>query len=279
MLKRSFVLTALLPSAAYDAAMFYRGVELLAQNGVEAIEYYAPPKELSSRNMRLGGLDSIFLLAAHQKAAGENLASPDGGERKIALESAAEHMEYAIDAGFSGILLTSGGYTGPTVETEAMRALEESLEMLAQQSGGRIKLLLEPGDREVQFNQLIGPTSEAVALMERLGGRVELTMDVSHIAQLGEDVHAALELARPHCGHVHLANCVLDRGSPLYGDKHPPFGVDRGRFSEEDAKQILQRLEGEYSGALISAEIISREREEWAYFERAVASLSWFFTH
>ena len=28
--------------------------------------------------------------------------------------------------------------------------------------------------------------------------------------------------------HVHVGNCVLEPSSPLYGDKHPRFGVEGG---------------------------------------------------
>ena len=66
---------------------------------------------------------------------------------------------------------------------------------------------------------------------------------MSTVAQLGEDLEQATQDAGDCLVHAHVANCVLDPRDPLYGDKHPPFGVPGGVYTVDDAVRYIDVLE------------------------------------
>jgi len=57
-----------------------------------------------------------------------------------------------------------------------------------------MEILLEPGDRDVEYRYLIGHTDMAVSFIEGVRSEVPcigLVFDISHIAQLNEDIYSS----------------------------------------------------------------------------------------
>ena len=143
-----------------------------------------------------------------------------------------------------------------------------------------VLLTLEPGDRSVDSKQLAGPTDDTVAWLESFPGNqsfLQLTMDTSHIAQLGEDVRSAIDKTKKHCNHIHIANCILKEDHPLYGDKHPLFSDKDAYYSIDDLKDITSGFISPEKDITVSIEIINRSEDEWEMFERILEEESWFF--
>jgi hypothetical protein len=70
-----------------------------------------------------------------------------------------------------------------------------------------------------------------------------LTIDQSHLAQLGEAPSDSIALAWDFHVHMHLANSLLcDRDSPIYGDEHPRFGVPGGEHDIQDVTALFEAL-------------------------------------
>lgn len=51
-----------------------------------------------------------------------------------------------------------------------------------------------------------------------------LCIDTAHLLLNGEDVVDSVAKARRHITEFHFCNPVTDRGHPLFGDHHIPFG-------------------------------------------------------
>lgn len=80
-----------------------------------------------------------------------------------------------------------------------------------------------------------------------------------------------------------MANCIVkDKTSNLYGDKHPEFGIEGGKISVEELKNILEAIKEIYEGSelMVGLEIICRKennKKEINYFENMMKELSWFY--
>ncbi len=284
-INKSIVLTALVPSAREDESAFIRAIDRLHAAGVNTIEYAAPLTDAPRRGELLAqrGLGGIFLAATFQKEQGQNLSAVDREERRYALEACKSCVDAAILSGAKGVLITSGRYPEDTsLEPDAWQAFEESLRALLDHAGGRIRLLLEPGDRTVDARQLAGPTAQVLKMMRRLNQPLTalgLTMDTSHLAQLAEDPHHSLKESMTWCDHVHLANCVLDQASPLYGDKHPAFDHQGAVYTSRQLQETVAFLKdlAPHPKLTLAVEIISRETAPFQMLEQVLMDEAWFF--
>ena len=90
-----------------------------------------------------------------------------------------------------------------------------------------IEIVFEPFDREAHKKGLIGPTDEAVEIIERVRcshENISLCWDSSHVALNGEDLPASLKASQHVISRVHFANPVLDTARDDFGDYHIAFG-------------------------------------------------------
>ncbi len=182
-----------------------------------------------------------------------NLSALDPGERAHSLDLAKKLIDDALLFGACIHLITGGPDTEPALRDRARDALVHSIVELSDYADAHARksplfLSLEPVDRAVHRKGLVGPIAEAVEVARKvrdLGGELYLTIDQSHLAQLGEKPDNALALADDFLVHVHLANCVIsDPKSPLYGDEHPRFGVPGGVHDVAEVVAFLNILQG-----------------------------------
>jgi sugar phosphate isomerase/epimerase len=179
------------------------------------------------------------------------LSALDETERRESLTKAKRLVDDAYLLGAELHLITAGPDTAPQDRERAKGYLVESMVALSeyaksQASDREVVLSLEPTDRDVHRNGLLGPTAESVEVLrevQRRGGHVWLTLDQSHLAQLGEVAEESIALAQPFHVHMHVANCLLgDRDSPIYGDEHPRFGVGGGEHDLNDVTSLFEAL-------------------------------------
>jgi sugar phosphate isomerase/epimerase len=229
----------------------------------------------------MAGRQTVFLAGARQKAEGLNPCSPDRDIRKKAVASLGECFHFARQAGASAVMLSSGARPDDERDdNECFSLLADSLACLHRLEPD-LPILLEPGDRDVEYRHLVGPTARAVeftAACRKDGIPLGLIFDMSHAAQLGEALGTAWNQAEPFCSHVHFANCILDKNSPLYGDKHPFFEVPGGVYTHQDARDFLALLQKSPKTFTISLEMICPAGEdEERFFDHLTRIHPWFF--
>ena len=105
---------------------------------------------------------------------------------------------------------------------------------------------LENFDQEYDKKLLIGPTKEAVEVIEKVKSKYDnigLTVDLSHLPLLNETSKLALTMAKPYLEHIHIGKCVMkNKSHPQYGDQHPRFSVPEGENSVEELIDFLRAL-------------------------------------
>jgi sugar phosphate isomerase/epimerase len=201
--------------------------------------------------LRYSGLKVVYSGGPPYAMQGINLSALEQAERESSLAKAKRLIDEAILFGASIHLLTGGPDPGPENRKEAKKRLIDSLMELYDYNNSQGNesvpvLSLEPVDRSVHRMGLIGPISEAVevvAAVRAQGGAIWLTIDQSHLAQLGDTPEAAFSAASEFMIHLHLANCVLsDPSDPAYGDEHPRFGFPGGEHDLKDITYLWETL-------------------------------------
>jgi len=177
-----------------------------------------------------------------------NLSDRRESERSKAVGAIKQRLEEAAECGASALGLASGPDPGPEFRPAATEQLFRSLCELceAARSYPGMRILLEPLDRDAHKNYLIGPTGEFVTLAGRVAAEhanFGLCWDTSHVALCGDDLFQSLSASRRHVLQIHLANAVLDRGEPGFGDHHMPVGTP-GFLTIEEIAGLFARAAG-----------------------------------
>lgn len=214
-----------LPDAVerYAAEGYYGGLEIgIVKDGAE--------RRRIADAVRTAGLSLTQWLTRLITEERLNLSAIDPAKRRQAVRRIADYLESAAESGATQIAVVSGEDPGESLRAEAGERLADSLSELGEavRRYEGMGLLIEPLDRGAHKNRLLGPTEEAVLLMERLGGvrgPVRLSWDTAHAALCGERLADSWRLAAPYTPQIHLANAVLDRRDPEYGDYHRPIGA------------------------------------------------------
>lgn len=279
-IQKSFVLSAAFPSSRSSVAELQKAIDFIKPFDFTMIEYYCENCDADSVRGLMGNYRSVFLGAALQKSQSFNLCSKNAADRKKAVNALAESFKFARQAGSEYVLINSGAR--PEQEKDdaiCLSYLKESISELHHRAA-EIKILLEPGDRDVEYRHLIGHTDMAVSFVDDIRSEVPclgLVFDISHIAQLNEELYSSWSMAKKYCSHIHLANCVLNRLSPVYGDKHPLFSVEDGVYSHESAAAFFNSMQKDALPLTVGIEMICSDASEQSFFERFVSETDWFF--
>lgn len=175
-----------------------------------------------------------------------NLNAFDQRERQQAVDvvKAAVDEAYQLHAGALAVL------SGPDPKErrgEAMRLLVDSLNQICAHAKqqGPMRIILETFDREIDKQCLIGPHTDAVKVSAAVRKRFKdfgLMLDLSHLPLQGETPKQAFKTAKAHIAHIHIGNCVLEAGHPVYGDQHPRFGIAGGENDVPELVRFLKEL-------------------------------------
>ena len=277
---KSIVLSAVFPSSKTGIDGLRRALDRISHYDINTVEYYCEGCSPIDVSALLKDKRSVFLGAARQKAMGLNPCSPKKEERDHAVAQLTECLRFASLTGANAFMINSGRRpVRPEDDNVCLEWLADSILRL-HHAQPEMPILLEPGDRDIEYRHLVGPSEMAVNIvrsLQSIGVPISLVFDISHAAQLGEVLEEAWAITRPVCNHVHLANCILNRDSRLYGDKHPFFGVDGGIYSHEDAKRFLSLLEEDTELYTAGLEMICPHSDEESFFRELVADTDWFF--
>ena len=104
-------------------------------------------------------------------------------------------------------------------------------------------VMIEPTDWDTSKCKLIGSSAEAVKICERVRAagcdNMSSMIDMCHVPLMHENINMAMTNTGKYLEHIHLGNCVTDKTSPFYGDKHPGLGVEGGIYGIEDIAEIF----------------------------------------
>ncbi len=197
------------------------------------------------------GADCIYCIGGLMRKEGINPHDFDPERRKRSLSLMEGMIDRAYAYGAKQVVICSG----PDVEREQR---ESAKEIMAETFGHLCRyavehasdeplwLCLEHFDRELDQKRLLGPTDETVAFVHEVARdhfNIGITLDLSHVIQLGEDPRAAIRTAGRHLIHAHIANCGLDPEYPLvFGDSHARFGVPGGAVTMNDLVAFLDEV-------------------------------------
>lgn len=285
--KKSIVLPAFFKESVNDINCLLNSINIIKEYGFSVVEFYfeGNNKEQIKDQLKKENLTSIYLGAAGIKKNKLNLASLDENLRRASIEELKKYIEDAYYFEARAILINSGKKTVEENKLLSYQALKSSLKELLQFSVKKsdnylLDVFIETGDTEIESFELIGNTEFAVKFVQDIQGKysnIFLTLDTSHLRQLGEDPLTSIKKAFKYCKHIHIANCVLDKESPLYGDKHPRFGVKKGEFDSKSIKKIYNNICNMYKEhqLIISLEIICREDGPIEFFKQIINEIDW----
>lgn len=214
------------------------------------------------------GKKAVYNLPLFGLMEGVDPSSPNERLRKRAVELATEHVRRAKQLPTLGIVIASGTDPGEALRgahTEAFVAFLTEVAAVA----SPLPLMIEPFDRSVDKRLLVGPTREAVSVIETLRARnvsnVFLMVDMGHLPLMEESFTEALRLSAPHLRHVHLGSCVKDPDHPMFGDTHPPMGMEGGVNGEPELERFLLALQGigYLNGALTPRPTVTLEQRPY----------------
>jgi sugar phosphate isomerase/epimerase len=194
-----------------------------------------------------------------------NLNALDDELRNQSIQAIKSCIDEAYEIGAEYLTVLSGPYPGDADSAKGMALLIDSLKQLGEyaKNQGNLALTLEVFDREIDKKSLIGPSESAVEVAKAVRDagyqNFGLMHDLSHLPLLNETPKHALSTTKDYLTLVHLGNCVKDPNNPLYGDKHPIFGVEGG---ENDAKELA-----EYFDALFEIDYLEKGKRPFVSFE------------
>lgn len=104
-------------------------------------------------------------------------------------------------------------------------------------------VMIEPTDWNTSKCKLIGSSKEAVEICQRVRdtgcGNMASMIDMCHIPLMHETISQAFSDTGNYLEHIHLGNCVIDKTSQFYGDKHPGIGIESGVYDVDDIAEIF----------------------------------------
>lgn len=195
-----------------------------------------------------------------------NIASLDRSEREKSVATAKKLVDdaYYLNAEIHGVV--SGPDPGITLREEGRKVLIDSLIRLSEYAHSQNKekplvISLEPVDRDIHRKGLIGPIADAITVAKKIKEQCPnfgLTLDLSHLPQLGEKIEDAVPITKGFLVNVHIGNSVVsDSSHPLYGDEHPRIGFAQGSNTENEVVRFFRELRK--TGFFQNKPIVSQE--------------------
>lgn len=201
-----------------------------------------------------------------------SLCETHEGARSDATRRALELVDLAAELGAENLMLVSGADPGPDLRSKARAALRRSVEEIAGHRTAATRITLEAFPRDSAPAQMLGPTTELLSMLDDLDSpRFGATVDLSHLAQLDEDVLTSVGLLARRSSHVHLSTCVIERGHWLDGDQHPSFDEPGVAVTLDVAANAVRALAARGGDTVISIECRRHNGEDGHSFVRTCA--------
>jgi len=156
-------------------------------------------------------------------------------------------IQQAVAIGAEGFIFGSGIPSFYDATPEQFTAFNKfCLDLCSKLKPHNITIMLEPFDADIDKKFLYGPIDECAKLAAEICAKHNnfgFELDVAHLPLLGETFEHAIKTVAPKLKRVHLGNCILkDKSNPLYGDQHPPIGIEGGEIDIPELTQILGLL-------------------------------------
>ena len=291
LMNKSVILPAFFKDTIKNIDSFIEAINLVRKYSISIVEFYyeGNEKERIKEVLEKNNLKRIYLGGMAAKIKRLNLSSLNEYLREKSIEELKQCIRDAYFYEARAVLINSGPRPANKIEEiTAYQALKKSITELLQYTvkNARDYLLditLEPGDRDIDFCELIGNTDLAIKLVKDIQNKYAnfyLTLDTSHLKQLNEQPLHSIKKAFSYCYHIHLANCVLkDKSSNLYGDKHPEFGFPNSEFNNEGIKKLYNEINEIYKNhrLFMGVEIINRKEDKFQFFQETANKMNWFF--
>ncbi|HEV7307191.1 sugar phosphate isomerase/epimerase family protein [Ensifer sp.] len=203
------------------------------------------------RRFLWSGCDVVYAVGGFMRRQQIDPSASTVEARGDALEKLKRLTKTASGYGAAMLLLCTGPDTLAERRGEAIRHFGETVETLCEHARclrpeRPMWITVEHFDREFDQKRLLGPTAETAALVADIRRRhdnVGMTLDLSHLVQLGEDIDEAVAAAGDLLIHAHVANCGLDRSvAETFGDSHCRFGAEGGAVTLDDVVRFLRAL-------------------------------------
>ena len=192
----------------------------------------------------------------------------DSEARQKAVDQILVCMDMAEEMNMHTLSLISGWDPGTEKRAEAAKLLEESVLKICDYGKSKnIGVNLEIFDRDYDVHALLGPLEDSAAFSERIEQyypEFGLLYDLSHQAILDQDTRTALNILKDHLVHIHLGNCTIKAGDPLYGDKHPRIGYPGGTVGVSELTEFIKVL---FEIGYLSEKRIQADKKPWVGFE------------
>jgi sugar phosphate isomerase/epimerase len=241
----------LLFPASFDSVLEHRRtlMQVLDYPEFEVIDMFIPEEGLTrsreSAAVIASGKEPVYncpLMIAPDRCP----HSPDPDIRKATLAEVNLHLLRASGIGARKAVIASGVDPGEPYRAEQTAYFIDYLTELSR-SASDMELLIEPFDRSIGKNLLIGSTEEAAEVVRAVRDRgcknLGLLIDMGHVPLMGETFAGALQAAQPFIRHIHLGSCVMSNANnPLYGDMHPPWGYPDGENDVPELTDFLKQL-------------------------------------
>lgn len=272
------------PESRKKLDAFRSMAEFLSARGMDSIEFYhdGDGRDRIGPILADTGLDAIYIAVIPSKEKKLHLCDCDEDGRRAAVKLYRDCIDEAQYNGIRRVMMNSGAIQPDIgLGLEALgRSVEELYDYAARKNCYGFALTMEPCDTWMEARQLVGPYARTAAFtnaMHQKGLPLELTMDAAHTAEEGEDFFTALKAVKPWCSHIHFANCnITQKDSPLYGDKHLGFEYPDTVWTPETLCALVEQLRDLYPGGevlRIGLEVLCREADPYAYFDKMWASL------
>lgn len=175
-----------------------------------------------------------------------SFSSLDLQEREMTKLVLKDQIEMAAAVGATGLVFASGADI-PDSRTEAREVFREfCLWLCGELQPHGITALLEPFDRTFDKKYLFGPIEECTALLDEVLAHTDnigIELDMAHLPLMYEEFEPSIKATAKYLKRIHLGNCVKQNPkNPLYGDKHPPIGIEDGEIDIPELTVILQAL-------------------------------------
>ena len=179
------------------------------------------------------------------------LSSLDSSLREKAIKRCIDLINVSVEMGSTYLGLPTGDDVGSALRPDGIKALTDSVNRLAEIAEKyNLLLLVEPMDRYVHKKAIIGPIDEAVDWIKEVrkeSDNVFLHWDSGHEVLGDIGYLESLRIAKDYFASFHLANAILDKSHPCFGDWHmdvgqaPDFATE-GYLTVEVGAEILKEV-------------------------------------
>jgi sugar phosphate isomerase/epimerase len=177
--------------------------------------------------------------------AGQRSLAPASIDRELRSYSLGVYLDELERAQLCGAerIITNSGPNDLEHREQCFDYLVEFYVELCRHAEGLL-VMIEPTDFDTSKRKLVGSSAEAVGICRRVHGagcpNMASMIDLCHVPLMHETIPTAFADTGDYLGHIHLGTCVVDRGSPYFGDKHPGIGIPGGVYGIEDFADVFR---------------------------------------